>query len=167
MAGKPGTHPGGRQQTRAPERTEQNHRLKERVAAELGRPVSVREAERYRRAQRQAGLWDDAAPAPNGTGVPRGTLENRGSAVTRLVEDRRLDFLTDDDLSPVGRLLGRVLDGKVTRGYLTLTIQTAPDYAHTVADAVLLSGHLLLVTLHQVHVRRPEPGASPPSPEED
>ena len=138
-----------RTQTAAAERTAQNLALRERVARELDRPlskVSVRFAQAYRKTQRDAGAqdWPDNAK----TGPTEGT-----HAVDHLVPDRIINF-RPEDLTLVGVVLGKVMDAKISRGYIQFVIQTGPDFAHLLADAVLLSGHSLQITLHEVHKPR-------------
>jgi hypothetical protein len=116
-----------RQRTEAQERAAQRRRVAEEVSAELGRRVGQREATRHRQAEKQR-------PAP--------------WADTRFVVKDRVVDVDPADCRRVGQLVGRVLDLKVARGsYGTMTLQVAPEFWHTVLDAVQLSGHTLLITI--------------------
>lgn len=120
-----------RQQTAAAERTEQNHRLVERVEAETGQKTTVRKAQQHRR--------DEAAEAAK-------------SIARYLVVDREVLF-PEEDRRRIGQVLGKVMDMKTVRGAtVQLTIQTTRDFAHTLTDAALLSvGHPLLITLDELY----------------
>lgn len=126
-----------RSQTPAAERTEQNRRLKQRVETEVGHPVSRAEAEAHQRAKRGRGR-----PI-----VPSSEVATK--AADHLVPDRILDF-TSDELTLVGTVLAKVQDCAISRGYAKFTLITSPEFAHTLADAVLLSGHSLQITLHEI-----------------
>lgn len=117
-----------RARTDAAERTQQNRRTQEQVAAEVGHPVGVREAIRHRQAKKQE-------PLEHGF----------------VIRDREVEF-DPGDCTRIGQILGRVLDLKVVRGnYVSLSIQASPDFLHTVVDASQVGqGHLLLVTLDEL-----------------
>lgn len=139
-----------RTETSAPERTEQNRRLKERVAFELGVDVdsiTLKSAIEYRKSQRAAGLWAPSPQPPNKGASPRHS--------NHLVPDRVLDF-TDDELTLLGVVLAKVQSVTIERGFIKFVLLTAVDWAHTLTDAVLLSGHSLQVTMHEI-AKSPEP----------
>lgn len=104
-----------RVRTDAAERTRQNHHLVEQVSAELGRTVTVREAQAYRRTQK------DGKPFP-------------GRIVQREVD------LSEDKVRYIGQLLAQVEDFKIIRGVQAgLTLTTSPDFRHLLLDASVIS----------------------------
>ena len=131
-----------RTRTDAAERTRQNQRLVAEVGAELGRPVTVREAQAHRRAQR--GL--DAPPTgttPPVSGASAGSP--RGGGTAHLVKDRPLD-LTGDEVEYIGTLLAQIEDFRIIRGVTaSLSLTTSPDFRHLLVDAALVSRADLLV----------------------
>lgn len=101
-----------RQQTAAEERTRQNHRLQDDVSRELGVPVSLARARAHRRAQRD------------------------GSTIVA----REVDF-EDTELVPIGVVLARVDNYKVTKGATaTLSLVTnAREFGAILHEAGLVS----------------------------
>lgn len=132
----------GRRQTPAAERTEQNRRLVAQVSAEIGRKVTVREAEAYRRAQRQ-GL-DGAVVTGEQRGNPRG---GKDSNAAYLIEDTPVD-LTDEQVVYIGTLKARVEDFRILRGHVSaLTLTTSTEFRHLLVDAATISRSDLLVAV--------------------
>lgn len=122
-----------RTRTDAAERTRQNQRLVEQVSAELGRRVTVREAQAHRRAQR-----DGTVDTPR-RGSPRGGGESH------LIPDRELD-LTDEQVEYIGKLIAKVEDFKIMRGVTaSLSLTTSIDFRHLLVDAATVSRSELLV----------------------
>lgn len=120
-----------RARTDAAERTAQNKALVAQVSAEVGEQVSVRAAQRQRRAKK-------ATPIPEG--------------VSYRVKDRVLEY-DDAELRPLGEILAGVVDYRVLGdNYAQLALRTTGDeFAHTLVDASLISkARPLLIKLYEL-----------------
>lgn len=138
--------------THAAERTAQNRKLVDEVSAELGRRVSRREAEQYRREQKVGGVMS-VGPAPD-RDVDWGAVTHKRTIhdlMRELVRDRNLDF-EDDEVRYMGKVLGRVQDGKMmSGGALSFSVMSSMDFGHTITDLVNISrSHPLLLVAFEV-----------------
>lgn len=116
-----------RTQTPAAERTRQNHRLVERISAELGRPVTVDEAIGYQRAKKL------------------------GARFPGHLVSRDIDF-SDQQIRYLGQLITQVEDFKLVRGVVaSLSLTTVPEYRHLLLDAAAISRHsVLMAVLYEI-----------------
>jgi hypothetical protein len=120
-----------RSQTAASERAKQRKATASQVAAEVGRPTGIREADRHRRAQKQA-------PPP-------------GSDSGYVVRDRAVEF-DPADSRRIGQVLARVSDLKARQGYVALVLEASAEFGHCLFDASQVSRSApLLVTLDELY----------------
>lgn len=136
----------GRLRTDAAERTAQNHRLVEAVSEELGRPVTVREAQAHRRAQRAGLPSGDIADLPKRSNAPKA-----GGGVAHLIEDSPVD-LDDEEVEFIGLLKAKVEDFRMLRGTTAvLNLTTSREFRHLLVDAATVSrADLLVVVMYRI-----------------
>lgn len=118
-----------RSRTNAVERRQQRDTTVSAVSAEVGRPVSVREAANHRREQKTS------LPEVRSFLTPIGEVD-----------------LTGAELKEVGFILGRPIDMKLMRGGFTqISLQTAAEFAHVLVDVQRISvGHPVLITFSEI-----------------
>lgn len=156
--------PDSRHLVRAANRTQANHRLVALVGAEVGRQVTVREANAHRAAKvrgEPSPLSRDVEPRggrrPGRPRVDELSPEERAAIAVPgsehfLTHDRVVEF-DPEDCRRIGQLLAKVNDFKVytPSSTVVLNLTTTMDHLGTVMDAARLSrGHPLLVTLDEL-----------------